>query len=156
MAVDQSAESIVITDLEIRITYVNESFLRQTGYARDELIGRNPRILKSGKTPREAYEALWSALRQGQTWRGELVNRRKDGSEFIEFAIISPIRSADGTVTHYVAVKEDITERKRLAPNSTATATSSSRWWPSARLELEQARVQAEAANRPSRPSWPT
>ena len=113
LAVEQSPESIVITDLDGNIEYVNEACLRSTGYRQEELIGRNPRLLHSDRTPIESYTAMWTALTQGASWQGEFCNRRKDGSEYIEFAIITPIRQADGTVSHYVAVKEDITERKR-------------------------------------------
>ena len=115
LAVEQSPESIVITNLEAEIEYVNDAFLRITGYSREEVMGRNPRILHSGKTPREIYEAMWSALARGEPWKGEFNNRRKDGSEYVEFAIITPIRQTDGRITHYVAVKEDITEKKRMA-----------------------------------------
>ena len=114
LAVEQSPESVVITDLDAHIEYVNEAFVHNTGYRRDEVIGRNPRLLQSGKTPPETYCSLWSALSQGRSWKGEFTNRRKDGSEYIELAIITPIRQPDGNVTHYVAVKEDITEKKRL------------------------------------------
>jgi two-component system sensor histidine kinase/response regulator len=114
LAVEQSPESIVITNLNAEIEYVNETFLHATGYAREEVLGQNPRILHSGKTPRETYTALWDALDQGLIWKGEFYNRRKDGSEYVEFAIIAPIRQADGRITHYVAVKEDITEKQRM------------------------------------------
>jgi PAS domain S-box-containing protein len=114
LAVEQSPESIVITGLEADIEYANEAFLRITGYGREEVIGQNPRILQTGKTPRANYDALWDALTHGRTWQGEFYNRRKDGSEYIEFATIAPIRQSDGRISHYVAVKQDITERKRL------------------------------------------
>ena len=113
LAVEQSPESIFITDLEGRIEYVNDAFVRISGYARDELIGKTPHLLRSGKTPAATYTSLWSALSSGETWKGEFINRRRDGSEFVELAIISPLRQADGTISHYVAVKEDITERKQ-------------------------------------------
>ena len=113
-AVEQSPESIAITDLDGHIEYVNEAFVANTGYSREEVIGQNPRVLHSGKTPRATYEALWSALTQGQPWKGEFINRRRDGSEYTEFAIITPLRQADGRISHYVAVKEDISEKKRL------------------------------------------
>ncbi len=114
LTVEQSPESIVITDTDAKIEYVNEAFVRNTGFRREELIGRNPSFLRSGKTPRETFGALWDALTHGQPWQGEFINRRKDGSEYIEFAIISPIRQPDGRITHYVAVKEDVTEKKRV------------------------------------------
>ncbi|MDP2832007.1 MAG: PAS domain S-box protein [Pseudomonadota bacterium] len=113
-AVEQSPESIVITDLAGRIEYVNEAFQENSGYSREEILGQNPHILHSGKTPPATYEALWAALTQGHPWKGEFINRRRDGSEYTEFAIITPLRQADGRISHYVAVKEDISEKKRL------------------------------------------
>ncbi|MCX7178117.1 MAG: PAS domain S-box protein, partial [Proteobacteria bacterium] len=112
LAVQQSPESIVITNLDGDIEYTNEAFVQKTGYSREEVIGKNPRILQSGNTPPETFAAMWQALTQGQPWNGDLHNRRKDGSEYIEHAVITPIRQPDGKVTHYVAVKEDITNRK--------------------------------------------
>ncbi|HBZ57315.1 MAG TPA: hypothetical protein DEO88_18085 [Syntrophobacteraceae bacterium] len=112
-AVEQSPESIVITNLKAEIEYVNDAFARATGYSREEVIGKNPRILHSGKTPQATFESLWGALTHGQIWNGELHNRRKDGSEYFEIAIIGPIRQSDGQISHYVAVKSDITERKQ-------------------------------------------
>lgn len=113
LAVEQSPESIAITGLDARIEYVNEAFLRNTGYSREDVIGQNPRVLQSGKTPAATYDELWKYLVAGQVWKGELCNRRKDGSEFTELAVISPLRDADGVTTHYVAVKEDITAKKQ-------------------------------------------
>lgn len=110
LAVAQSPVSIIITGLDGRIEYVNPAFTLASGYSAAEAIGRNPNILKTGRTPQASYRQLWDALRQGRTWRGEFVNRRKDGSEYIEVATISPVRQADGRITHYMAVKEDITE----------------------------------------------
>jgi PAS domain S-box-containing protein len=112
-ALEQSANNVVITDLDGNIEYVNEAFVVDTGYSRSEVLGRNPRILKSGRTPPETYVALWAALVKGEPWRGELVNRRKDGTEYTEFASIMPLRQPDGRITHYVAAKEDISERLR-------------------------------------------
>ncbi len=112
-AVEQSPESIVITDLKGRIEYVNAACIRNTGYTRSELIGANPRMLQAGKTPPETYHSLWSALAKGKVWEGEFINRRKDGSEYVEAAIIAPVRHADGGITHYLAVKQDITDKKR-------------------------------------------
>jgi PAS domain S-box-containing protein len=114
-AVEQSPESIVITDLDAKLEYVNETFVRNTGYSREEATGQNPRILHSGKTPKATYDALWAAMKDGRPWKGEFCNKRKDGSEYVEFAIITPLRQPDGSVSHYVAVKEDITEKKRNA-----------------------------------------
>jgi len=114
MAVEQSPESIVITNLGARIEYVNEAFVRNTGYSREELIGKNPRILQSGHTPHANYAAMWDALTEGRTWAGEFHNVRKDGSEYVESALITPIRSPDGHISHYLGVKEDVTEKQLL------------------------------------------
>jgi PAS domain S-box-containing protein len=115
LAVAQSSNSIIITDHESNIEYVNEAFTAITGYAREEVMGRNPRILGSGLTPASTYEALRDALRQGRPWQGEFVNRRKDGETYTEFARISPVRLADGGIAHYLSIQEDVTEKKRIA-----------------------------------------
>ncbi|MBS0348790.1 MAG: PAS domain S-box protein [Proteobacteria bacterium] len=114
MAVEQSIESVVITDLETRIEYVNEAFVRSSGYRREEVLGQTPALLKSGQTPRTTYDALWAALDAGQPWRGEFINRRKSGEVYIENTTIVPIRERDGQITHYLAIKEDVTERRRI------------------------------------------
>ena len=112
-AVEQSPASIVITDCDGNIEYVNPRFEEVTGYAMAEVIGRNPRILKSGMTPAETYEELWKAISAGGEWRGELCNRRKSGEPFWESAGISGLKDESGKISHYIAVKDDITERKR-------------------------------------------
>ncbi len=112
-ALEQSPNTIVITDLEGSIEYVNASFVTVTGYTETEAIGENPRLLQSGKTVPAAYDAMWQQLTRGKTWKGEFVNRRKDGTEYIEAVKASPIFQADGVITHYMAIKEDITEKKR-------------------------------------------
>ncbi|WP_310449755.1 response regulator [Sulfuritalea sp.] len=147
LAVEQSLDSIVITDLNANIEYVNESFVRVTGYSREEAIGRNPRMLQSGKTPATAYAELWQALTAGQSWMGEFHNTRKDGSEYIEFAIITPLRQPDGSVSHYVAVKEDITEKKRLGIELDHHRHRLEELVESRTTELLAAQQQAEAAN---------
>ncbi len=129
-AVEQSPASVVITDLEGHIEYVNPKFSEVTGYSVAEALGQNPRILKSDMMPPEVYQELWQALKQGGQWRGELLNRRKDGSLYWESASISAIKGPDGKPTHYLAVKEDITDRKR------------------AEEELREAKQAAESANR--------
>ncbi len=111
-AVEHSPASVVITDTKGTIEYVNPAFTRVTGYAREEVIGQNPRILKSGESPPETYAALWDAITHGREWHGEFHNRRKDGTLYWEFASISPIVDADGCTTHFIAVKEDMTSRK--------------------------------------------
>lgn len=112
-AVEQSPASIAIIDLNANIEYVNESYLRITGNSREEVIGQNQRLPHSDKTPQSTYDALWTSMAEGRTWQGEFYNKRKNGSEFIAHAIISPIRQPDGRITHYVEIKEDITERKK-------------------------------------------
>ena len=112
-AVEQSPATVVITNLDGIIEYANPQFEKSTGYSRQEAIGQNPRILKSDRQPPEIYKTLWSTLAAGQEWRGEFCNKRKDGSLYWESASISPVRDARGTITHYVAVKEDITERRK-------------------------------------------
>lgn len=111
-AVEQSPASIVITDPNGSIEYVNAKFSQVTGYAASEVLGQNPRILKSGFTSLEEYRTMWKTITSGQIWRGEFRNRRKDGELFWESAIISPMRSSRGVITNFLAVKEDITERK--------------------------------------------
>ena len=113
-AVEQSPESVLITDLDARIEFVNTAFERQTGYTLAQVRGRTPAILHSGNTPAGTAESMWAALRRGEPWSGEFRNRRKDGSEYIDFAHVSPIRREDGVVTHYVSVQEDVTERRRV------------------------------------------
>ena len=115
LAVEQSPESILITDTGSRIEYVNEAFVRNTGYTRDEVIGRNPRLLQSGQTPASTYRQLRETLARGETWQGEFLNRCKDGRPFVQAAIITPLREPSGEISHYVAIQEDITEKKRLA-----------------------------------------
>ena len=112
-AVEQSPASIVITDRQGNIEYVNPRFEEVTGYGRDEVLGRNPRLFQSGLTLPAVYEALWRTITSGGEWRGELCNRRKSGELFWEQASISGIVDDAGEVTHFLAVKEDITERRR-------------------------------------------
>ncbi|MGD0844322.1 MAG: PAS domain S-box protein, partial [Geobacteraceae bacterium] len=113
-AVEQSPVSIIITDLNGNIEFVNPKFSQITGYSPEEVIGRNPRILKSGETPPEDYQRLWAAVTSGKVWHGEFHNKRKNGKLFWESATISPVKNLQGTTTHYMAIKEDITESKRL------------------------------------------
>ena len=113
-AVEHSPASIMITDAAGGIEYVNPKFVEVTGYTAAEVIGQNPNILKSGKTSDVTYEEMWRTIRAGDEWHGEFHNRRKNGELFWEHASISGIRDESGTITHFVAVKEDITERKKL------------------------------------------
>ncbi|MCF8179177.1 MAG: PAS domain S-box protein [Sulfuritalea sp.] len=147
LAVEQSPESIVITNVNAEIEYVNDAFLEATGYGIEDVIGRNPRILHSGKTPEETYQTMWAALSQGHPWKGEFHNKRKDGSEYIEFAIITPLRQPDGAISHYVAVKEDITEKKRIGKELDAHRYHLEHLIEKRTEELVAAREQAVAAN---------
>jgi PAS domain S-box-containing protein len=113
-AVEQAPLSIVITDAKGTIVYVNPHFSHITGYSREEAIGRNPRLLKSGEQDETTYRALWETIASGRIWRGELVNKNQQGQLFWESVAISPILDEHGAVTHYVAVKEDIGDRKAL------------------------------------------
>ncbi|MCC6143062.1 MAG: PAS domain S-box protein, partial [Candidatus Hydrogenedentes bacterium] len=124
-AVEQSPASIVVTDLTGKIEYVNPKFIEVTGYSREEALGQNPRVLKSGDKRSEDYAALWKTISSGKEWRGEFLNKRKNGELFWERAAISPIRDREGRITHYLAVKEDITEQK----------------WTEQQLQLEQRRL---------------
>jgi len=108
-AIDASPASVVITDLSGTMEYVNPKFAELTGYTSQEALGKNPRILKSNRTPSETYDDLWRTLVDGNVWHGRFVNRKKNGELYWEDAAISPVFDSDGKATHYVAVKEDIT-----------------------------------------------
>ena len=145
--VEQSPEAIVITDTEGCIEYVNEAFTAHTGFRPDEVIGQNPRILKSGRTPPETYDAMWPTLIRGESWKGEFCNQHKDGHLFVEFANVAPIRQADGRITHYVAIKEDITEKKRLGEELDKYRYHLEEVVDERTAQLAKASIQAEAAN---------
>lgn len=113
-AVEQSPVSIVIADISGTIEYVNPKFCQITGYTYDELIGKNPNLLKSGNTSPEEYEQLWSTIMTGNVWSGEFMNIKKDGTPYWEAATIAPIKNLKGDITHYVGIKEDITEKKQI------------------------------------------
>jgi len=113
-AVEQSRSSIVITDLQGNIEYVNPGFTETTGYSFSEAIGNNPRFLKSGMMDSEVYSDMWQTLGAGREWKGELHNRRKNGELYWELASIAPVFNKNGITTHYIAIKEDVTERKHM------------------------------------------
>lgn len=113
-AVEQSPISIVITDKAGDIVYVNPTFEQITQYTFEEARGKNPRILKTDNTPDEEYKALWDTISNGNKWSGEFLNKRKDGTLFWESATISPVINTSGNITHYLAVKEDITENREM------------------------------------------
>ena len=113
-AIEQAAETVMITDAEGTIQYVNPAFERITGYTRNEAIGQNPRILQSGKHDNVFYRQMWETLERGETWTGRFINRKKDETLYTEEATISPVRDSSGETVNYVAVKRDITEEIRI------------------------------------------
>jgi hypothetical protein len=128
--IEQSTASIIITDIAGNIEYVNPSFVQATGYSEIEVIGKNPRIIKSGLMPPETYHDLWKTISMGGIWKGELLNKRKDGLTFWESVTLTSIKNDKGVITNYIAIKEDITERKQME------------------LELIQAKEKAEESDR--------
>lgn len=121
-ALEQSPATIIVTDAEGKIVYANPKFVATTGYQANEAVGQTPRLLKSGETSPEEYQRLWKTIKSGKEWRGVFHNRRKDGSLYWERASISPVHDAKGKITHFMAVKEDITDfmeadaaRRRIA-----------------------------------------
>jgi two-component system, sensor histidine kinase and response regulator len=129
-AIEQAGDAVVITDTSARIRYVNPAFTRMTGYSAAEAIGQNPSILKSGRQTPDFYRDLWSTVLAGRAWRGELINRRKDGTFYTEEMTITPVRDLADTVSNFIAIKKDISARKR------------------SEHEIRKARDAAESANR--------
>jgi PAS domain S-box-containing protein len=130
VAVEQSANAIIITDTSGNIVFANRAFERTTGYSIEEVTGKNPHILKSGKQGPEVYAKLWETIKKGGVWHGQFLNKRKDGSLFWEEAVITPIKNDRGEIVNFLAVKEDITRRKE------------------AEDALKRAKEEAESANR--------
>ncbi len=112
-ALEAAANAVVITDTKGSILWVNNAFIRQTGYERQDVLGKNPRLLKSGRQDPAFYTELWRTITSGGVWRGVLLNRRKDGGEYPEEMTITPVRGEGGEITHFIAIKEDITDRRR-------------------------------------------
>ena len=129
-AVEQCPVSILLTDMLGNIRFVNPKFTHLTGYSSADVIGKNPRLLQSGEVKPDVYERLWHTISEGDIWEGELLNKTKDGRLFWEYAAISPLRDSKGSITHYLAVKEDITAMKKVSE------------------ELVAAKEQAEAASK--------
>lgn len=113
LVVEQSPAAVMITDLEGNLEYVNPKFTEVTGYRPEEVYGKNPRLLQSGQVTKDEYRNLWSTLLAGQSWQGELLNKRKNGQLYWERALISPLRNEQGEVTHYIGVGEDIDTQKK-------------------------------------------
>jgi len=113
-AIEQSAEAVVITDVQGNIEYVNPAFTRITGYTREEVLGQNPRILKSGKHDAALYQELWATILKGETWRGKIINRRKDGAFYTEEMNVAPVRSPYGEATHFIATQRDVTRQDQI------------------------------------------
>jgi PAS domain S-box-containing protein len=147
LAVEQSPSSVMITDTNGQIEFVNEAFCHITGYAQAEVVGKTPRILQSGQTAAGVYQAMWVALHAGQSWRGELLNRRKSGETYLAYEIIAPIRQGDGQVTHYLAIKEDITEQRRNADELERHRHHLEELVEQRTRELAEAKAVAEAAS---------
>ncbi|GAB3252865.1 PAS domain-containing hybrid sensor histidine kinase/response regulator [Chitinimonas naiadis] len=147
LALEQSPVSILITDVDAHVEYVNEAFIRNTGYDRGEVIGKTPGLLNYGGNPPERFAAIWDTLSKGEIWRGEIQNKRKDGSEYTDFAIITPLRQPDGQISHYVAVQEDITDRKRIREELDQHRHHLEELVVQRTSQLATARQQAEAAN---------
>jgi PAS domain S-box-containing protein len=129
-AVEQSPSHIIITNTEGVIEYVNCRFTEVTGYTAEEAIGNKPSILKSGYHPREFYAHIWETLNSGLVWRGELLNRKKNGENYWEAASISPLKNSEGKITHFISVKEDISTKKKMEQ------------------ELVEARIRAEQSDK--------
>lgn len=146
-AVEQSTEAIIITDVIGKIEYVNDTFVKKSGFSKRDAIGHYPNILNSGLTPKETFTQLWKTIRAGNTWKGELINRRKDGSISIEYATISPLRQADGSISHFVSTQEDINEKKKLGEELEKHRHHLEELVESRTKELAVARQLAEAAN---------
>ncbi len=110
-AVEQSASSIVITDIDGNIRYVNPAFTKVSGYTQEEALGQNPRLLKSDRQEPEFYRKMWQDISSGKVWHGRFCNKKKDGSLYWEDAVIAPVRDEDDKITHFVAIKNDVTEK---------------------------------------------
>lgn len=112
-AMEQSPNAIIITDFKANIEYVNTAFIQNTGYSFEEVLGQNPRLLKSGNTPEHAYDEMWTALVKQEKWQGEFINKRKDGTSYIYSINVAPVIDNNGKTTHYIAIEEDISEQKK-------------------------------------------
>jgi PAS domain S-box-containing protein len=146
-AVEQAGEAIVITGLDGRIEYVNRAACESSGYPREALLGANPRVFKSPVTPPSVHRAMWQALKAGEVWRGFLHNQRRDGSPYVEYATLRPVVGDDGRPTHYLAVKQDVTEQRRLREELDRYRDRLEELVAQRTDELDRARAAAEAAS---------
>lgn len=124
---EASADAVVITDASGRVEYVNPAFTKLTGYQGYEALGQNPRILKSPATPRSVHAGMWRTICSGRVWRGELINRRRDGTDYHERMVITPIRDLEGVIAHYIAIKEDISDQVAAETERAAAAAALAR-----------------------------
>ncbi len=151
LAVEQSPASVVITNTQGTIEYVNPMFCKVTGYSAEEAIGQNPRILKSGEWPKNAYKKLWDTILRGDIWAGEFHNKKKNGELYWEAASISPVRNEAGEIVHFLAVKQDITNRKQAelaAKQQAKELASANQSLAQATQAAEASRESAEVANK--------
>lgn len=135
-AVEQSGNAILITNIKGYIEFVNPTFSFQTGYTEEEVLGQNPRILKSGKQSKDFYQKMWTTLHEGHVWKDELLNKRKNGELYWALDTISPIKDKMGEITHYISIQEDISERKKAEIKLEEAIKTS-----------ETAKIEAETAN---------
>lgn len=154
LAIEQSPVAIAITDLDANILYVSPAFYNTTGYTADEVIGKSTSILKSGKTDRAVYDHLWDTLKNGNSWQGEWINKKKNQELYWESISITPIQNEEGNISSYLAVKQDITERKKqeqeirdLNLNLEQRIEERTKDLENSNLELDKARIEAEQAN---------
>ncbi|MDP2028833.1 MAG: PAS domain S-box protein [Thiobacillus sp.] len=147
LAVEQSPNSVVISDDEGMIEYVNQAYTRISGYAAEDVIGRKTGLQKSGFTPEAVYADLWTTIKAGKIWKGEFINQRKNGEVYIDFAIISPIRQADGRISHFLSIQEDVTEKKHNGEELDRYRHHLEELVASRTAELEVARELADTAN---------
>ena len=147
LAVEQSTQSILITDCQGRIEYVNQAFERITGYRSADALGRHPSFLGCDSNPEESTAGLWATLRSGESWHGELINRRTDGSTYTALLTAVPLRQSDGRISNYLQLHDDISEQKRLAAELELHRNHLEEQVASRTAELRVARQQADAAN---------
>ena len=148
LAIEQSPSGIMITNVDGTIDYVNDALVSACGYSRAELIGQDPDILQADRSSDQESAFMWQALSSGEVWKGEMTNRHKDGTDYVAATVIRPLRQRDGVITHYVAVQQDISEKKRLAVELDAYRHHLEELVDVRTTELVAARQQAETANR--------